>query len=53
LTFDEFRRFAPLAESDVLSAVDVPQSIQQKNSAGSTSPVEVLRQISFWRSQLQ
>ena len=53
LTLDEFRRFAPLAESDVLSAVDVPQSIQQKNSAGSTSPVEVLRQISFWRSQLQ
>ena len=53
LTLAEMKHFAPKLEEDIFGLLDPHRSIEQKKSAGSTSPQEVKKQIVHWTRVLK
>ncbi len=45
LSLEEFRQFSPLFEADILQAIKIETCVQNRNSHGGTSPVQVARQV--------
>ncbi len=53
LTLAELKHFSPKLEDDVFELLDPHKSIEHKKSAGSTSPLEVKKQIIHWTRTLK
>lgn len=53
LPLSEWKTFSPAFGSDAVRLLDPTASVQRKKSAGSTSPVEVARQIVRWKRLLR
>jgi argininosuccinate lyase len=52
LGLKEYRRFSPLFDQEVYRSLDPRVSLRRKQSAGSTSPVEVRKALRFWGRKL-
>lgn len=52
LSLAELRRFSPKFQSDIFPLLNPRTSVSRKRSAGSTSPVEVRKQIRAWERRL-
>ncbi len=53
LKLTELKHFSPKLEDDVFELLDPHKSIEHKKSAGSTSPLEVKKQIIHWTRALK
>ena len=53
LTLSELKHFSPLLEEDVFDLLIPHRSVENKRSAGSTSPQEVKKQIVHWTRMLK
>ncbi len=53
LTLGELKHFSAKLEDDVFALLDPHKSIEHKKSAGSTSPLEVKKQIIHWTRTLK
>jgi argininosuccinate lyase len=52
LTLDELRAIHPAITQDVFGALPVARSVGSRTSFGGTAPVNVKRQIAFWKKRL-
>ncbi|PKL83688.1 MAG: argininosuccinate lyase [Ignavibacteriae bacterium HGW-Ignavibacteriae-3] len=52
LTLKEYKKFSPEFEKDVFNLLTARASVKNKKSQGSTSYVEVQKQINFWKKKL-
>ncbi len=53
LSLEELQQFSPLIDSDTLGVLIVEGSTERKRSAGSTSTIEVKKQLASWKAILQ
>ena len=53
LTLPEYKKISPVFDKDIFKLLTARSSVQNKKSKGSTSPVEVERQIKFWGKKLK
>lgn len=53
LTLPEYKKISPVFDKDIFKLLTARSSVQNKKSKGSTSPVEVEKQIKFWGKKLK
>ncbi|MCL6099704.1 MAG: argininosuccinate lyase [Bacteroidetes bacterium] len=53
LTLAEYKKISPKFEKDIFMILTARASVQNKKSQGSTSPVEIEKQIKFWAKKLK
>lgn len=53
LTIAEYKKISPKFDNDLFRLLTARSSVQNRKSAGSTSPKEVERQIKFWKKKFK
>jgi argininosuccinate lyase len=52
LSLEQLRSFAALIEADALPALSLEGSVAARNHVGGTAPVQVARQVAWWKARL-
>lgn len=52
LSIQEYKQFSVKFDEDIYQLLTAKKSIENKLSQGSTSPIEVNKQIQYWRKKL-
>ena len=53
LSLAEYKKYSTKFEKDIFNLLTSRASVENKKSAGSTSPAKVKKQISYWKSKLR